>query len=240
MSASFADGLPFRAHVQQVHEEVVGQRFGSLGEDAVLSVANVGLQHPQAADERGHFRGGEREQLRLVDQQCFRRHGVFALEVIAEAVGIGFEHSEGFDIGLLLRGVHAAGRERNGHVVAGIFRRLLDAGATAEHDQIGQRNFLAAGRAPLKSLWMPSSTFSTLASWAGWLTSQSFFGARRMRAPLAPPRLSEPRKVDADAQAVETSCEIDRPDARILFLQRRDVFFIDQLDDLPRGSGPAR
>src|SRR5881397_2885805 len=33
-----------------------------------------------------------------------------------------------------------------------------------------------------------------------------------MRAPFAPPRLSEPRKVDADAQAVETSCETDSPD----------------------------
>jgi hypothetical protein len=43
---------------------------------------------------------------------------------------------------------------------------------------------------------------STLASFFGSLTSQSFCGARRMRAPLAPPRLSEPRKVEADAQAV--------------------------------------
>ena len=36
-----------------------------------------------------------------------------------------------------------------------------------------------------------------------------------MRAPFAPPRLSEPRNVDADAQAVETSSETERPDARI-------------------------
>ena len=36
-----------------------------------------------------------------------------------------------------------------------------------------------------------------------------------MRAPLAPPRLSEPRNVEADAQAVETSCDTDRPEARI-------------------------
>ena len=34
-----------------------------------------------------------------------------------------------------------------------------------------------------------------------------------MRAPLAPPRLSLPRKVDADAHAVETSCETERPEA---------------------------
>ena len=40
-----------------------------------------------------------------------------------------------------------------------------------------------------------------------------------MRAPFAPPRLSEPRNVEADAQAVETSSEIDRPEARIFFLR---------------------
>ena len=71
----------------------------------------------------------------------------------------------------------------------------------------------------LKSFWIASSFFRTFASSAGWLTSQSFCGARRMRAPFAPPRLSEPRKVDADAQAVETSSETDRPDARILALR---------------------
>ncbi|MNQ41337.1 hypothetical protein D3C85_550110 [compost metagenome] len=37
-----------------------------------------------------------------------------------------------------------------------------------------------------------------------------------MRAPLAPPRLSEPRNVDADAQAVDTSWDTDNPVANIL------------------------
>ena len=36
-----------------------------------------------------------------------------------------------------------------------------------------------------------------------------------MRAPLAPPRMSEPRKDDAAAHAVETSCEIESPELRI-------------------------
>ena len=40
-----------------------------------------------------------------------------------------------------------------------------------------------------------------------------------MRAPLAPPRLSEPRNVEADPQAVETSSDTDRPEARILPLR---------------------
>src|SRR5262249_10254720 len=36
---------------------------------------------------------------------------------------------------------------------------------------------------------------------------------------FAPPRLSEPRNVDADAQAVETSWDTDRPDARTFDLR---------------------
>jgi hypothetical protein len=65
---------------------------------------------------------------------------------------------------------------------------------------------------------MPSSVFSTFASWAGLLTAQSFCGARRMRAPFAPPRLSEPRNVDAEAHAVETSSPTVSPDARMALL----------------------
>ena len=46
-------------------------------------------------------------------------------------------------------------------------------------------------------------------------TAQSFCGARRMRAPLAPPRLSDPRKVLADAQAVSTISATVKPLALI-------------------------
>ena len=69
--------------------------------------------------------------------------------------------------------------------------------------------------APLNSFRIASSPASTLASSPGWLASQSFCGARRILAPLAPPRLSLPRNVAADAQAVVTSWETDRPDVRI-------------------------
>src|SRR5439155_24612806 len=76
--------------------------------------------------------------------------------------------------------------------------------------------FLPPEAALLNPLWMPSRVLSTLASSAGWLTSQLFCGAKRTRAPFAPPRLSEPRKVDADAHAIDTSCETDSPEAGIL------------------------
>src|SRR5665213_2470350 len=44
-----------------------------------------------------------------------------------------------------------------------------------------------------------------------------------MRAPFAPPRLSEPRNVDADAQAADTRSETERPDARIFEEPSRDL-----------------
>ncbi|MNT60500.1 hypothetical protein D3C72_1980840 [compost metagenome] len=71
---------------------------------------------------------------------------------------------------------------------------------------------------------MPSSTFSTWASCAGWLTAQSFWGASRTRAPLAPPRMSEPRKVEAEAHAVDTSCVGVRPEASTFFVSAATSF----------------
>ena len=57
---------------------------------------------------------------------------------------------------------------------------------------------------------MPLRTPNTRLSCSGLFTSQSFCGARRIRAPLAPPRISEPRKVEALAQAVSTiSCRVN-------------------------------
>ncbi len=68
----------------------------------------------------------------------------------------------------------------------------------------------------LNAAWIVSIVPSTLASRAGSFTSQSFCGARRMRAPFAPPRLSDPRNDDAEAHAVEMSSATDSPDASIL------------------------
>ena len=89
--------------------------------------------------------------------------------------------------------------------------------------------FLPPDCEPLKSCWICSRVGSTSASAAGSLTSQSFCGARRIRAPLAPPRLSVPRKLAADAHAVETSWETDRPESRMRCLERGDVRVVDQL-----------
>uniref|UniRef100_UPI00359C8F25 hypothetical protein n=1 Tax=Aeromonas salmonicida TaxID=645 RepID=UPI00359C8F25 len=62
---------------------------------------------------------------------------------------------------------------------------------------------------------MGSSTLRR-ASLAGSLPSHSFCGASRIRAPLAPPRKSEPRKVRALSQAVLTISLMERPLAAML------------------------
>ena len=66
-------------------------------------------------------------------------------EVVAEPVGGRLEHGERLDVGLLLRRVRAARRERHLDVVTGVRGGLLDAGAAGEHDQVGERDLLAAG-----------------------------------------------------------------------------------------------
>ena len=44
-----------------------------------------------------------------------------------------------------------------------------------------------------------------------------------MRAPLAPPRLSEPRKVEAEAHAVETSSDTLNPDCNAFAFSEGEV-----------------
>ena len=100
---------------------------------------------------------------------------------------------------------------------------FLAACSTAAHPprtiRSASETFLPPDCELLKSCWICSRAFSTFASWAGSLASQSFCGARRIRAPLAPPRLSVPRKLAAAFQAVETSSGMDRPESRILRLR---------------------
>ncbi len=136
---------PLRAHVEQVHEEVVGQRLGPLGEYADFRLPGVGVQNAHTADQHGHLGRGQRQQLRAIHQQLLRRPPVLAREVIAEAVCGRFEGGERVHVGLLLRRVRAPRREGNLDVVPGVLGRLLDGGASAENDHVGERDLLPAG-----------------------------------------------------------------------------------------------
>ena len=64
--------------------------------------------------------------------------------VVAEPVGGRLEHGEGLDVGLVLRRVRAPRGEGHLDVEAGVPRGLLDGGAAAQHDQVGERDPRAA------------------------------------------------------------------------------------------------
>ena len=95
------------------------------------------------------------------------------------------------------------------------FAAFSTAAQPARTMRSASETFLPPAAEELNSFWMASSFSSTVLSCAGSFTPQSFCGLRRMRAPFAPPRLSEPRNVDADAQAAKTSCDTERPEPRI-------------------------
>ena len=83
-----------------------------------------------------------------------------------------------------------------------------------EHDQIGQRHLFSTARGGVELRLDAFELAQNLRQLGRVVHLPVLLGARRMRAPLAPPRLSEPRNVEAEAQAVATSCLTDSPDAR--------------------------
>jgi hypothetical protein len=76
----------------------------------VLRAAVIGAEHAQAADQHGHLRSAQLQQLGAVDQQLLGRHAEADLQIVAEAVGLGLERLEAVGVGLLLAGVAAARR----------------------------------------------------------------------------------------------------------------------------------
>ena len=98
----FRGCIPGRSHVEQIHEEVIGERLRPLGEDAVLGLSEVGIQDSHTTNENCHLGRRQRQQLCLVNQQFLCRYSELGLEVVAEPVGDRFEHGEGGRIGLRL------------------------------------------------------------------------------------------------------------------------------------------
>ena len=54
-----AGRLPLGGHVEQIDEEVVAQRLGLFGEDAVLGLPGIRAQDAQTTDESSYITGAE-------------------------------------------------------------------------------------------------------------------------------------------------------------------------------------
>ena len=118
----------------------------------MLRLANIGIQRTHAADKRGHFRRGQRQQLRLIHQLFFRLHLVSKLTVIAEPISFRFQDREAFRIGLRSTRIRAARREGHCHRMAGSLGRRFNGSATAQHDQVSQGHLLATSGGSVEGL----------------------------------------------------------------------------------------
>ena len=214
------------------------KRAGSIGEHAVRGSAGVGVEGPQTADEHRHLGRGQRQHVRPLDEQLLGRELLAGLDVVAEPVGDRLEDGEGLDVGLVLRRIGAPRRERHRDVEPGVLGRLLDAGAAAEDDHVGERHLRVAGlRAVEVLLDRPRGSPAPCPVRPGCWPPSPSAGRAGCRAPFAPPRLSVPRNVEAAAQAVETSWATGEPGGQDLGLEGGDVGVADQLVvDLGTGS----
>src|ERR1700688_643619 len=75
---------------------------------------------------------------------------------------------------------------------------------------------------------MPSRVSSTVANWAGWLTSQSFWGLRRRRAPF-PPALVGSAEACPRGPSGRDKLRDGKSRCEDLGLEVRDVLRVDQL-----------
>ena len=178
------------------------------------SRVGLGADHPGCTGDgrcrslagiiRGRSDQGSSPYAGPLHQLLRRRCSVAALGVVAEAVCDGFQHRKRLHVGPLLRRVGPGAKG-----TCTLCPASLAACSTPAHPaktiRSARETRLPPVWAALNSAWIPSSVNNTPANAAGSFASQSFCGARRTRAPLAPPRLSVPRNDAAEAQAVETS-----------------------------------
>src|SRR5690606_8375365 len=117
---------PLQAELQQVGEEVVGQGARGLGEDTLVGAVPVVADDTQAAEQHGHLRSRQAQQVRAVDQQVLARQVQETGVVVAEGVSNWLQPGELLDVGLLLGGVNATRSERNLDLLAGCQGSLLN------------------------------------------------------------------------------------------------------------------
>ena len=137
--------LPFRAQVEQVHKEVVGQLARAGGEHTGGAAVPRRAEGAHSAHQSRHLGSRQAQQLSLVNEQVLAHGAVVALVVVAESIGQGLEDRKRIHVGVLLGRVGASGRKGNLHVAARILSGLFDGSHAAKHDEVGHRHLGAAG-----------------------------------------------------------------------------------------------
>ena len=139
------DRLPRRAHVEQVDEEVVGQRPGPLGEHPVLRPADIGVRAPacrrpapsspgRSASSAAPCRPGAPPASR-----CSRSSGSCGTRPPSARARRRSAVSVCSCVASVRPGVNGTST-----ACPALLRSLLDRGAAAQHDQVGERHLLSA------------------------------------------------------------------------------------------------
>jgi len=145
----FRGCLPRRAHVKQIHEEIIGERLWPLREDAVLDPPKLVFKTrmpPTSTVISGAVR---------VSNCALSTSNASADTVYWPLSSCG---SRPRSAQARRRRPHRSWparhpcvrREGNRHLVTSILRSLLDARATGQDDQVSQRYLLAAGLRPVE------------------------------------------------------------------------------------------
>ena len=221
--------LPGRAHVDQVDEEVIAQRARALREHAVRRRPHVRAEHAQPADQHRHLGCRQRQQLRLVDQQLGRLAFDARAHPVAKAIGHRFQRGEGMPRrSALAEASVRPGAKGTVTACPPCFAAASMAAPPASTIRSASEIFLPPRCALLKACAMPSSTASTFARSAGWLTAQSFCGARRMRAPVGAAALVAAAEGRGRGPGGADQLRHRQPRGQHLLLQQSDVGIVDQ------------
>ena len=105
----------------------------------MLRAIKVGIEYAHATDQYRHLRWCQAQQLCTINKQGFCSHPVTGSLVVTEPIGNGLEYRKRFDIGLLGCRICTSRSERNLDIVTRLLGSLLDADASGQHDQVGQR-----------------------------------------------------------------------------------------------------
>ena len=122
----------------------------------------VGVQGTHAAKKNRHLGSSQLQQLRPIQQQLVQRALLPLPDVVAERICRWLENRERVHIGQLLRSIRASWRERNLHVVSGLFRSSLDSCIPTENNQVSQRHLLAFAAVGLRAVELPLDRFELL------------------------------------------------------------------------------
>ena len=101
----------------------------------------VRAKHAQTTHQHGHFRCGQSQLLRFIDQQRFCRCRAWFAAIVTEPIGERLEQFKHLNIRLILTRVHTTWSKRHMNADTCSAGGFFNPHDTSKNDDIGQRRF---------------------------------------------------------------------------------------------------